>query len=155
MEINENNYHLGNKAMASVLLLYYHLLQEGGFTNDQAVYLDSDDFDGFSFIDTKIIENGCSLGLDEPLINEGAVIYLLSELNDMIGEYDEDYLKQDFTKKIINTLLNRKTHFVPEANDVVALRAKGEDTLSYDAYSTLLKTIYEKYVLSKFKGFVS
>ena len=155
MEINENNYHLGNKAMASVLLLYYHLLQDDGFTNDQTVYIDRDDFDGFSFIDTKIIEDRCSLDLDEQLINEGAVIYLLSELNDMVGEYDENYLKQDFTQKIINTLQNRKTHFVPEANDVVALVTRGEDTLSYDAYSTLLKTIYKKYVFSKFKSFVS
>ncbi len=154
MKINDKNYHLGNKAMASVLLLYYHLLQEKGFTNDQTVYVDRNDFDGFSFIDTKVIEKECCLDLDEQLINEGAVIYLLSELNDMVVEFDEDYLNQEFTKKIINTLQKRKTYFIPEANDVVELILKGEDILNHDDYSTLLKTIYQKYVVLKFKSFV-
>ena len=155
MEINENNYQIGNKAMASVLLLYYHLINDGGFTNDQTIYLDNNDFDGFSFIDTKVNESNCSLDIDERLINEGAIIFLLSELNDMIGEYDEDYLKQEFTNKIINSLQTRKTSYIPEANTLVELVLQGEDSLNYDKYSSLLKSIYNKYVLSKFKSFVS
>lgn len=45
MEINSENCSVGNKAMANVLLLYFHILSEGGITNDQTVYLDTDFFD--------------------------------------------------------------------------------------------------------------
>ena len=51
MVIDKDNCHIGNKAMASVLLLYYHLIKEGGFTNDQTIYIDPDDFNGFKYID--------------------------------------------------------------------------------------------------------
>ncbi len=54
MIIDETNYEIGNKAMASVLLLYYHLLDEGGITNDQTVYIDPNDFNGFDFINLEL-----------------------------------------------------------------------------------------------------
>ena len=62
--------------MASVLLLYYHLIQENGFTNDQTVYIDTQDFDGFSFLDVKVDESYC-VEIDELLLREGAIIFLI------------------------------------------------------------------------------
>ncbi len=47
MRIDELNYEYGNKAMSSVLLLYYHLVSSGGFSGDETVYLDQDSFDGY------------------------------------------------------------------------------------------------------------
>ncbi len=155
MEINDRNYHLANKAMASVLLLYYHLLQEGGFTNDQTVYIDGDDFDGFSFIDSKLVENDFSLDIDVELINEGAVIFLLSELNDLIAEYNEDFIQQKLCQRIIDKLENRKLDYVPEANEILDLVKTTGTELDYLTYSALLKTIYKNYVVAKFKSFVA
>ncbi|MCP5064777.1 MAG: hypothetical protein GY936_20320 [Ignavibacteriae bacterium] len=154
MIINEKNCHIANKAMASVLLLYYHLINEGGFTNDQTVYIDSDDFDGFSFIDTKVKENKMNLGIDESFLREGAIIYLLCELNDMVSEYEEDYLSQEFTKKIINSISNRKTNDIPEVNRLLALVQAGEKQLKYPEYASIQKVIYKKYVFSRFQRFL-
>jgi hypothetical protein len=155
MVIDDTNYRAGNKAMASILLLYYHLINEDGFTNDQTVYIDHQDFDGFSFIDTKIIEKNMSFDLDENLINEGAVIYLLCELNDMIADYDKDFLHQSYTEKIIKALATRKLSYVPEVGKLIVKLSQGMDELVYKDYAEALNEIYEKYVLFKFKSFVS
>jgi hypothetical protein len=125
--------------MAQVLLLYYHLISEGGFTNDQTVYIDRDNFDGFSFLDSKVIEKDCSLDIDGKLIREGAVIYLLCDLNDMVGEYEEDYLQQNYMMKIINSLSNQQTKTVPEAIDLVTLVSRGEESLDYSEYGKKLE----------------
>ncbi len=49
MIIDSSNVAIGNRAMAAVLLLYYHLRAEGGVTHDQTVYLTALDFNGFDF----------------------------------------------------------------------------------------------------------
>ncbi|MEW8318146.1 MAG: hypothetical protein AB2660_02630 [Candidatus Thiodiazotropha sp.] len=154
MIINEENCQIGNKAMASVLLLYYHLLNEDGFTNDQTVYIDRDDFDGFSFLDASVDENQMILDIDEGLIREGAVIYLLCELNDMVGEFEEDYLSQEYTKKVVSSLTNRETKSIPEADSIVSMVIAGENTLNYPEYNARLEEIYKKYVYSRFKSFL-
>jgi hypothetical protein len=155
MIIDEENCQIGNKAMASVLLLYYHLLNEGGFTNDQTVYIDRDDFDGFSFLDTSVNENQMILDIDEGLIREGSIIYLLCELNDMVAEFEEDYLSQDYTKKVVNSLSNKETKSIPEADSIVSMVIAGENTLNYSEYRAKLEEIYKKYVYSRFQSFLS
>ena len=141
--------------MASVLLLYYHLLNEGGFTNDQTTYIDRDDFDGFSFLNTKVSAKKMSLDIDENLLREGAVIYLLCELNDVIGEFEDDYLKQENTKKIINSLTKREKKEIPEADAVINMVLAGEKSLNYSEYKSNLEDIYKKYVYSRFQSFLS
>jgi len=154
MIINDKNYQIGNKAIAAVLLLYYHLLNEKGFTNDQTIYIDPDDFDGFSFLDTTIKEEKMSLDIDQRFLREGAVIYLLCELNDMICEYDTDFLSQEFTQKIINALINKKATEVPEANSLVTLICTGEKSLNHSEFALSLEKIYKKYVVSRFQSFL-
>ena len=100
MIINLNNVDKGNRAMASVLLLYYHLAQQKGFNHAETVYIDPNVFDGFSYLQVTIQEEAnMSLGIDETLLREGAIIYLLCDLNDIICDYDEDYLKHKSTSK--------------------------------------------------------
>ena len=155
MVIGEKNYQIGNRALASVLLLYYHLLHEGGITSDQTVYLDRNDFDGFSFIDTRVNESKMSLDIDEHLIREGAEIYLLCELNDMVGEFEEDFLSHEFTRKIIESLYKREIKAVPEIDDIINLVLAGEKALDYSEYNSKLVFIYRAYVYSRFKSFLS
>ncbi|CCN37505.1 hypothetical protein VIBNISO65_1630003 [Vibrio nigripulchritudo SO65] len=145
MIIDEENYEIGNKAMASVLLLYYHLLSEGGITNDQTVYLDQDDFDGFSFLDIEI-EEFQKTDLDERLIKEGAIVYLICELNDMIIEYEDSYLRQPLANKVIEALKKVEKELIPELSALLKLLSVPETELNYVAYKDILHRIYKNYV---------
>ncbi len=147
MIIDKKNYEIGNKAMASVLLLYYHLLNEGGITNDQTVYLDQNDFNGYDFLGLEVREGSDeSLDLDESLIREGAVIYLLCDLDDVIGEYDEDFNCQPQTKKIIEALKEYETSPIPEVASLLKLVAVPEKEFNHSNYDAILQGIYKKYV---------
>ena len=147
MIIDSDNYAIGNRAMASVFLLYYHMIQDGGFTNDQTVYSNSVDVDLSSLIDVQC-EKDHSGEIDDTLIREGVVISLLCDLDDMIAEYEEDYQLQPYTKSIISKLRGRVFNDVPESKDLVDMVAGGIDTFSYDDYREMLIVIYEKYVFS-------
>lgn len=137
----------GNKAMASVLLLYYHLLEEGGITNDQTVYLDPEYFNGFDFLGSKVVETEYeSLDLDERLINEGAVIYLLCDLNDTLAEYDEDFKSHPSYKKIVASLTPYKSAPIPELEALLEQVAVGGKEFDYNTYNQILQDIYTKYV---------
>jgi hypothetical protein len=147
MIIDNTNYEIGNKAMASVLLLYYHLLNEGGITNDQTVYLDQNDFNGYDFLGLEVREgSGRNLDLDEALIREGAVIYLLCDLDDIIGEYDEDFHSQPQTKKIIGALKEHGTSPISEVALLLELIAVPENEFNHSSYDLILQGIYKKYV---------
>ena len=82
--IGLDNCSAGNRAMASVLLLYFHLLREGGITNDQAVYIDADDFDPFAYASVEVAPE-LDPEIDQALLREGAVVFLLCDLYDVIG----------------------------------------------------------------------
>jgi hypothetical protein len=147
MIIDNTNYEIGNRAMASVLLLYYHLLDEGGITNDQTVYLDPENFNGFNFLGVEVREQESeSLGLDETLIKEGAIVYLLCDLNDMIAEFDEDYRKQPLTESICSALEAHKNSPIPEVDSLLRQVLVAESELNFSAYNDILQSIYKKYV---------
>jgi hypothetical protein len=40
--------------MAWVLLLYYHFLDEGGFTNDQTSFIEQSEFDAFQLCTVEV-----------------------------------------------------------------------------------------------------
>jgi hypothetical protein len=147
MIIDNTNYKIGNKAMASVLLLYYHLLDEGGITNDQTVYLDPKDFNGFDYLGVEVKEiTNESLDLDEALIREGAIIYLLCDLDDVIGEYDKDFHSQPLTKKIIEALNDHEHTPIPEVASLLKHVLVVESDFNYTEYNQVLQSIYRKYV---------
>ena len=115
MIINEVNSYVGYKAMASVLLLYYHLLEDGGILNNQTIYIDQNDFNGFDFLGVEIQEpERMTLDLNENLIREGAIIYLLCDLDDWIGEYEQDFHLQPQVKKIVEALRDYQSSPIPE-----------------------------------------
>ncbi len=145
MIIDDTNYEIGNKAMASVLLLYYHLLREGGITNDQTVYIDHNDFDGFSLLNLEI-EESQKADLDEELIKVGAIIYLICDLNDMITEYKDDYLKQPITINVLEALKGIEKDLIPEVTEMISLVSISESELNYAKYNDILQRIYTKYV---------
>jgi len=152
MIIDKSNYSIGNTAMASVLLLYYHLLSEGNITNNKTTYIDLEDFDGFSFLDVNVVDD--KLDIDVEMIKEGAVIYLLCDLNDMILEYKDHYLTQPLTKKIINEIESKISKNVPEADEIILLVSSGYKQMDYSKYTLLLSNIYKKYVFGRFKNLV-
>lgn len=153
MIFDSTNCDVGNKAMAQVLLLYYHLLDEGGISNDQTVYLDPAHFNGFDFLGSKVVEGAYeSLDLDERLINEGAVIYLLCDLNDTLAEYDEDFKSHPSYKKIVASLTPYKCAPIPELEELLEQMAVSEEEFDYSTYNQILQGIYTKYVRGFFKG---
>jgi len=141
---------IGNRAIASVLLLYYHLAREGGITHDQTVYLAQEDFDPFAFLDIQVADDQKS-GIDQTLLREGAVVYLLCELNDQVTDYESDFLKQPFVRKILEALAARGEAAVPEVLAIVQELSLGEQQLNYASFSGKLQLIYEKYVTRTFK----
>ena len=151
MIINNKNYQVGNKAMASVLLLYYHLLDEGGITDGQTVYIDYEDFNGYDFLGVELKEESNeSLDINETLIREGAIIYLLCDLNDFICDYNEDYLSQPITKKIITALKEHKDTPIQEVTNLLKTISVPESELNYVNYNDVLQSIYKKYVYGFF-----
>jgi hypothetical protein len=148
--INFDQCAVGNRAMASVLLLYYHLAREGGITHDQTVYLTQEDFDPFAFLDVQVAEDQKS-EIDQSLLREGAVVYLLCELNDQVGDYEADFLKQPFVQKILEALAASGKAAVPEVLAIVQELSLGEQRLNYASFRGSLTAIYEKYVNRRFK----
>ncbi len=150
MIINDINYKIGNTAMASVLLLYYHLLNEGGITNDQTVYLDPKDFDGFKFLGVEVkSSSSISLDLDEKLIREGAVIYILCDLNDIVCEF-EDFQSQPEIHKYIEVLKRHADSPIVEVSLLLKHISMPEKEFNYSKYNEVLQGIYKKYVYEFF-----
>jgi hypothetical protein len=153
MRIDGSNYSTGNRAMAWSLLLYYHLLNEEGITFDQTVYIDPEEFDAFTLCEVEIAPE-YSPEMDGQLIREGAIIHILCDLNDFIGEYEDDFLKQPFIKKAVSAYERGQFSAIPEAGGIFELMAAGEANFNYSAYKAILANIFTKYVVAKFKGLV-
>lgn len=150
MTIDTNTISKGNQAMASVLLLYYHLLQDGGFANDQTVYLRDAQFNGFDYIDVRVVEE-YQTDIDELFLREAAVIYLLCDLNDVIGEYETDFLSQPSTQTIIASLSNSTApSTVSEINKILEFFHTTEDDFDHKGFNDTLSLIYSKYVVARF-----
>jgi hypothetical protein len=149
MRIDASNYEKGNKAMAAVLLLYYHLANSGGFIGDETVYIDRDTFDGYSFLDVVVCD-GYDSDIDQKMLREGAVIYLLCDLNDMVGEFEESFLNQDTTKRIMKFYKNGKLSALPETKAVFQLFGVDEEQFDFRAYSIIMHKIINLYVIRVF-----
>ena len=151
MIINEENTEVGNRAIASVLLLYYHLLQEKGFSHAETVFINHSDFDGFSYLKVSV-ENGYELDIDEKLLRQGAIVYLLCELHDQVLDHDEDYLKHKYTKRIINEFQSGNMRAIPEVTELFSLIIDvPEQEMDYQRFSKILNHIYTNYVVRTFK----
>ncbi|MCP4213964.1 MAG: hypothetical protein GY765_04865 [bacterium] len=150
MIIDINNYEKGNKAIAAVLSIYYHLMEAGIFS-DPIVFLDPDDFDGFTFLNVEVKDDGGNLEIDRDLLREGAVIYLLCHLNDMIEESNGDYQSYEYTKRIITAYKEGKLSAIPEVDELFRIFMVPESALDYDAYWNCFGEIYKKYVWGRFE----
>lgn len=147
MLIDSNKTRQGNAAMASVLLLYYHLLSEGGITNDQTVYLDPDLFDPLEY--AKVIVQEDNPDIDQSLLREGALVHLVCDLNDVTSEHEEDYLAHAFTGKVIDALkLNYSDNlYVKQLLDLVSLPLSS--TYDFETYNQILNEIFQQYVVKR------
>jgi hypothetical protein len=151
--INDSNYQLANKAMSSILLLYYHLLKEGGFSADQNVYIDPSDFDPYFFININVDENFRN-DIDENFLREGAIVYLVCDLNDLVTEYPHDFFEQELAEGIFGSLSEEGASPIPEAKKLVGYLKENKDKYNYEEYKGILNEIYRKYVLNKIKDIV-
>lgn len=149
MVIDRDSFSVGNKAMAQVLMLYYRLLEEGGITHEQTVYLDPVDFCGFTYLDVQVEQT--AFEIDESLLREGATICLLCDLDDAICDYSEDYLSHDYVKRIIAMYDQGKMTAIPEVAEIFSIIRKSERQLDYEHYNHCLIGIYEKYVVGRFE----
>lgn len=148
MHIGKDNIAIGNDAMASVLLLYYHIVSVGGFCHAETVYIEPKRFNGFDFLEATV-EESYQPEVCQTLIRQGAVIYLICDLNDSFSEYDDwDY--QKITKEIIDTAKAGRLNAIPETSELINLICVSEAEFNLDAYKNCLQHIYEKYVLATF-----
>ena len=154
MLIGDDNYLLGNKAMAWVLLLYYHLITEGRITKDQNVYVDPEDFDAFSFLGVDVQESH-SNEINQSLLREGAEVYLLCELNDCLDEFDEKFLSHPKIKEIVSAFEGCHELEISEINSLVRLLSVPETEFDWEAYLSSIANIREKYVVGRFKRLVT
>ncbi|MCH9651875.1 MAG: hypothetical protein K0U98_26840 [Deltaproteobacteria bacterium] len=150
MFIGDENYNLGNEAMAWVLLLYFHLAQEGGFSHAETVYVDAKRLNGYDFLRTKVDERH-KIEIDEDLIRQGAVIFLICDLNDMISDHEDDFLSQELTKKILRSYDCGDFDSIPESKELIETIRASESKMNYEIYRGVLDKIYTKYVLGVFK----
>jgi hypothetical protein len=151
MVIDSGNYERGNRALGAILLLYFHLLQEGGITNDQTVYLDDDAFNGFDYLDVQVAPEQW-MDIDQELLREGAVVYLLCELNDMVAEHGNDFLRQPLFQRIAVEYAGGRLSAVPEAEAILQLVLVGERSFDYETYQRLLASVFQKYVVDRYRA---
>lgn len=154
MLIDSDNFPQGNRAMASVLLLYYHLIREGGFTNDQMVYVDRQEFDVFAYVDVTVSPDQ-QFEIDQPLLRQGAAVGLLCELNDMVSDYAQDYLAQPFTQRVLAALARVDAHDMPEVPAIVEAVTRGEAVLDPAGLQGMLRGVFETYVVAAFARLAS
>jgi hypothetical protein len=149
MLIDDSNAYLGNRAMAWVLLLYYHLLREGGITNDQTVYVDSEEFNAFEYVAVEVSPDQ-QPDIDQKLIRRGAVIYLLCELNDMVADYEADYLNQPFTQRVLSALASASAvAAIPEVAEIAEEVSKVQAPLVYSVFQGMLQKVFTTYVVEE------
>lgn len=153
MNIDKTNYQTGNRAIASILLLYYHIIKDNGFGNDQNVYLESLGFDAYEYLDTVVSED-YAFEIEESLLREGAVVYLLCELNDLISEYEKDYIQQKQMIKLLDAYNKHKLDIIPEANDIFKIVTTSSASFSYKVYNEKLELIYKEYILKRFRKLI-
>ena len=153
MEINSENYSVGNKAMANVLLLYFHILSEGGITNDQTVYLDTDSFDPYALVNATVSE-GASVDIDQALIRQGAMVYWVCEINDIVGEYDDSFHSHPYFTEVFENLKEHCSAIYPEVTSLLELLAAEEDDLNYQQYNSAIKAVFKKYVFERMQSIV-
>ena len=144
---------IGNKALASILLLYYHLCIEGNFSGDETVYIDSEDFNGFDFLQVEI--DSSIIDIDQKLIREGAVIYLLCDLNDLVVEHEQSFMSLEHTQKILEAARGGKMSEIPETKILFGLFDTNETSFDFVKYNDTLRGIYSKYVKGRISSIVS
>ena len=150
MIIDETNYREGNLAMASALLLYYQLATEGRFSHDETVYIDRKFFDGFRFLDVTV-DRDYDVDIDQTLLREAAVVFLLCELNDMITEHEDSFRSIELVQKIVAAHEEGKLAAIPETSEVFVLLEVPEQDFDYPRYHEALATIFDRYVLGTFR----
>lgn len=143
----------GNRAMASVLLLYFHLLREGGITSDQTVYIDADDFDPFAYASVEVAPE-LEPDIDQSLLREGAVVFLLCDLYDVIGEFESSYLDLPWAARALACLSGAGRAAVPEVGPIVEMVASGASTLDHGLLQARIAEVYQRYVVSRMRALI-
>lgn len=143
----------GNKAVASALLLYYHLAREGCFCGDETVYIDIDLFEGFRFLDV-VVEDGYKPEINEDLLREAAIVYILCDLNDEVVEQEEYFLSSKITNQCIDAYKDGKFSAIPEVETIFSdlMSIKSESEFNFEKFSDVLSKVHAKYVGSVYKG---
>ena len=153
LEINIDNCEIGNQAMAQVLLLYFHILAEKGITNDQTAYLDRDHFDPQALISVEVGDS-VSMDIDQSLLREGAMIYWLCELNDVVGEYEDSFHSHPYFNMVQEQLKNQCASDFPELSDVLNSLACDESKVDFAQYQSSISLVVRKYVFERMQNLV-
>ena len=142
MRVSIENVAVGNRAMASVLLLYYHLVREGGITNDQTVYIDPEMFNAKEFLTVEVEDD---LEIDQRILREGACVALLCDLNDSVDE--EQFQLRAEVKEAFGLLLKWGGETMPEAVKIVDILSSGYSGIDHVEYRSCLRAVFENYVM--------
>lgn len=154
-EVLTLDYMKASMAKAAVLLIYTDLIQEGGcFGIDSTAAIPAveyfEEFNGFNFLNCTAIHEGHCTAKVLDLIREGAVIFLLCDLSDSMGMYEEDYLMHPHVQNIIKAYNDGLLDVIPETKELFALLEVPKKQLKWPEFINLNKAIYNKYVLGWF-----
>lgn len=140
--------------MAWVWLLYYFILKEGGITHSQTVYGDGFGFDPFVLC-TVEVDDELAGEMDASLIQEGAIVHMLCDLNDWL---DNDVIDQPMLEEVVSfleypyvkrmLLAQKAGHLsaIPEFGEILQLLSVKHPVFPYEPYKKLLDTIVDRYV---------
>lgn len=134
--------------MAASLLLYFHIARENGITNDQTIYLDSFDLNPFDLINIEF-DKEILVDIDQDLVQKGAIISLICDLDDLISNYEDDFKSQEQFNKLYNALFSVKDK-VPGLRKLLSILWLDENNFDYSTYKQVLNEIVQKEVFSKF-----
>lgn len=152
MKIDWNNFELNQqttKVCKDIIWLYKDLLDEGGFTHNniwQVGVVDS------AYLNIIISDNE-DFKINEKLLRQGAFIYLVCELNDLL--YEENYTlqtQQELTEKLSTvSFLNDEKKLIEVALEAMEKRITiWDNNSSIKEFQHLSTYFYMTYVVKYF-----
>jgi hypothetical protein len=115
--------------------------------------VNAEDFDPFKYLAVQVSDE--LTDVDQTLLQEGAAVHLLCDLNDLVGEFESDYLQQPLVKRIVSALSAVQGNPIPEAAAIASMAAAGETVLNYQHLALRLTEVYERYVVSRIRSVIA
>ena len=100
------------------------------------------------------VSEDVSVDIDQALIRQGAMVYWVCEINDVVGEYDDSFHSHPYFTEVFEKLKQHCSAVYPEVASLLGLLAVEEDCLNYQQYNSAIKAVFKKYVFERMQSIV-